>query len=76
MLIKAMDKKNIVNVSSISHINLSTDNISSMYGAVITAYFVNGGEKVLGRYETEKDAQAKLDAFYRAFHEKNVIFDF
>ena len=76
MLVKAMDNQTIVNVGSISHINLSTENISSTYGAVITAYFINGGEKILGRYKTEKDAQTKLDSFYRAFHEKNVIFDF
>lgn len=71
-----MDKQNIINVSSISHINLSTEGISSNYGAVITAYFINGGEKILGRYVTEEEAQNKLDAFYRAFHERNMIFDF
>lgn len=76
MLVKSKDNNSIINVNNVSHINMVTEGISRDYEAVITAYFNNGDEKVLGRYEHKSDGEKKLEAFYRAFHERNLIFDF
>lgn len=76
MLIKTQDKKTIVNSDNVTTIKIDTEGISRNYAAVITAYFENGSEQVLGRYDDKSDATDKFDEFCKACGNRTFIFDF
>lgn len=76
MLIKTQDKQAVVNVESVNTIQVHTGDISRNYAAVITAYFDNGTEKILGRYNDAEEANNIFESFCKACSNKTFIFDF
>lgn len=76
LLIKTQDKKSVVNVDNVNTIQVITADISRNYAAVITAYFSNGGEQILGKYDDIDTANETFDSFCKACGNKTFIFDF
>lgn len=76
MLIKTQDKQAVVNVDNVTTIQIHTSDISVQYKAVITAYFDNGSEKILGKYDDVDEANEKFESFCKACSNKTFIFDF
>jgi hypothetical protein len=76
LLIKTQDKKSVVNVDNVNDIQIVTADISRNYAAAIIAYFNNGAEVVLGKYNDINEANETFESFCKACGNKTFIFDF